>query len=939
MTSPEEEQKRAAEAKARESASPEKPGAPTGDAFTLVGQLVADAKNIAVDAVAGQHSGDKVLSGITPQLAAQYERGKELQERLASGAIKPSQLNDTDKNNLAAFNNVRKTISQVPLYDRDSLMRYVEKGIEQKATRAPIDAARAPGPDAGKVSSHDAAKPAARDVSKPTTPDLKTAGHEGAKLNSHDATKTAVHDTSSPPAERAKAAPSGERESTEKLIANPGGSQSHLGFPVAREIPQVPASRPDLSIINTSPPDTHISKPAYAKAQDVSTGNVAPLLGKSAEPSANIRNSETREQKTLETGSTASSNFESVLRKSSNSQISIESRSPAISTFERRTGYDAVAQFQVKGETGKLIRDEPRQESKQIGQESRPSTGFARAASFENMRRVLDERSAIASNQIHNERFIATEKYESRKEAYELKPRLTPKHTDGAVRLTLAEVANCLPLHRLQQIVRYSQERFSSGLRWQNSLRNPDVSPPARTHHQAGEIQQPRAAQKADFLPPSSLSTPSRSGPRRLQESGSGAKPFQDGQSWGAREPALKGEGVKTFSLRGRVQDRYITGAEIALAAIIAAAGAKRLRYDELNPPSGEFIEQMPRVQKIDAFSAGLLQPEKTKQDRGAKGQTSDSVSNFTANIKVDSRTNSLANITRSQTSSGGQPSENVSAKGGAGETESGKFIPSQKRFITGAEIALATVIASCGTARIRRTFAEKSDEQTPGNDERLSMNTSGSVETDRALRCEADETPGTMRYLQTHKYNRTTRLIGPHETFVSIAESLPGLFCDGGYGWLIADINLPRIKETFVDGKRIVEVRSRQLIEIPCMADIVAFNRSRKEWQRPENLITVVIETQVDRELLNEHFGVFVEGSAKPAATGAAGSPVVLGGHLVGADAAEVLPPFAFQSVRVLRTARQQLIDIALQILETGRKPLAKFRNSLRRERIKRNF
>lgn len=935
MTSPEEEQKRAAEAKSRENARPEKPSAPTGDAFTLVGQLVADAKNIVVDAVAGQHSGDKVLSGITPQLAAQYERGKEVQERLASGAIKPNQLNDTDKNNLAAFNNVRKSISQVPLYDQDSLMRYVEKGIEQKATRAPIDAARAPGHDAGKVSSHDAAKPAARDVSKPTPPDLKTAGHEGAKLISHDEAKPAVRDTSRPSAERAKAAPAGERESTEKLIADPGGSQSHGVFPVAREIPQAPASRPDVSI--SSILNGHISKPTSLKAQDVSDGINAPTLGKSAEHSARVRYSETAEQKTPETGSTTSKNFESVSSKSSSSQNYVQTRSPAINTFERRTGYDARAQSEIRTDAKQANFEEVRRE-KHSGQQFLPHS----STSFDSMRRVLDERSAIASNRVHNERFVTSDKYQSRKEAYELTPKLTSKHTDNAQRLTLAEVAKCLPLHRLQQIVRYSQECFPSGLRWQNNLRNPDVSPQARTRHQAAETQQPRAAQKADLLPPSRLSPPSQAGTRRLQESGLGGKPFQDVQSGTAREPVFSAEGVKTFSLRGRVQDRYITGAEIALAAIIAAAGAKRLRYDELPPPGGEFTEQISKVQKIDAISRGLLHQDKARHDRGTRGQISDSVSNSTSTIKVDNRRNHIADITSSQTPREAQPNANDSAKGGAAETGSGQFIPSEKRFITGAEIALATVIASCGTARIRRTLAEKNhlkDEQSlEGNSSSRSFK-SASRETEGCPNILDDEIPGTMRYLQTHRYNRTTRLIGPHETFVSIAESLPGLFCDGRYGWLIADINLPRIKETFVDGKRIVEVRSRQLIEIPCMADIVAFNRSRREEQRPENLITVVNETQVDRELLNEHFGVFVEGIAKPAATGVAGSAVVLGRHFVGADAAEVLPPFALQSVNVLRTARQQLIDIAQRMLETGRKPLSKFGNSLRRERIKRNF
>ncbi len=55
-----------------------------------MGQLFGDGKNLAVDALSGTHSGDKVLSSITPQLAAQYQLGKELRERISSGAVRES---------------------------------------------------------------------------------------------------------------------------------------------------------------------------------------------------------------------------------------------------------------------------------------------------------------------------------------------------------------------------------------------------------------------------------------------------------------------------------------------------------------------------------------------------------------------------------------------------------------------------------------------------------------------------------------------------------------------------------------------------------------------------------------------------------------------------------------------------------------------------------
>lgn len=921
MTSPEEEQKRAAEAKARESAKPEKPNTPTGDAFTLVGQLVGDAKNLAVDALAGQHSGDKVLSGITPQLAAQYQRGKEIQERLASGAVKPSQLNDSDKKNLDAFNNVRKSIERVPLYDRDSLMRYVEKGIEQKAAKTPLEAAKAP--------SHEARKPTVHEVSKPASPDVKTTGREAAKLNAPDVTKPALHDASKPSPEQGKAVAA--KDLAEKSPAHPGGIGAHGVSPVEREIQQMLPARREVSTANISPPDVHVAKNAPAKAQDVPAGNFAPALGKIAESAGGDRNPDKGERKTPETSVVISKNFETVPYKSSNSQNSVETRSPAVNTFERRTGYDAGVKIEVKTQEKQLARDELGQENSKSGQQFLPRA----TTSFENMRRVLEERSAIESNRNLNEKFTAPVKDQKRKENIEF----APPPGDSAKRLTLSEIAKVLPLHRLDRIIQYSHERFSSGLRWQNNLRHPDAAPKLRTHLQSGDSQPPRAVQKTDLPPQSRLSHSSQAGLRAMPESGLTGKIFQGGQSGAVREPAPAG-GVKTYSLPGRIQDRYITGAEIALAAIIAAAGAKRLRYDELNPSAPESKEQIPKVQKIEAFSPGLL-----KQDRSPNRQTSqvDNRTVISCSSKIDSTF--LANVAPGDTRGA---SQNSPAKSAPAEPESAKFTPSQKRFITGAEIALAAVIASCGSARIRQTFAEKTDPEDLSRDDQWRIGSaspkdfeSASRETEESKTRQEDESPGTLRYVQKHKYNRTTRLIGPQETFVSIAESLPCLFCDGRYGWLIADINLPRIKESFVDGKRIVEVRSRQLIEIPCMADIVAFNRNRKEEQKPENLITVVIENQVDREMLNEHFGVFVEGGGKPAiaAVGGTVTPPILSGNFFAADAADVLPPLVLQSQSVLRIARRELIDIARQIMDAGRKPIAKFRNSLNRDRIKRKF
>src|SRR5262249_36962927 len=73
---------------------------------------------------------------------------------------------------------------------------------------------------------------------------------------------------------------------------------------------------------------------------------------------------------------------------------------------------------------------------------------------------------------------------------------------------------------------------------------------------------------------------------------------------------------------------------------------------------------------------------------------------------------------------------------------------------------------------------------------------------------------------------------------------------------WLIADLNRDRTSESRMDGKRVVEVKSRQLIELPVWEDIVAFHRKQSLEAAPENLVTIVEETGLDLELLLSRLG-----------------------------------------------------------------------------------
>lgn len=946
MTSPEEEQKKAAEAKAREHAKPDKPNTSVGDAFTFVGQLVGDAKNLAVDAVAGQHSGDKVLAGISPELAAQYKQGKDVQERIASGTLKDGHLNETDQKNLDAFNSVRKSISQVPLYDRDSLMRYVEKGIDQKARTTPHETAKQASPPARsesvKPASTEPVKPVRNDGLKPAASDAaKSKQSDTARLPQSESTKPTSHEASRP--KQHDAPTSAQRDSVKAPLPELGKPSLKDAATAAQRENSSPAQRDAAK----SPP-SEIPKSPAGDIPKSSAGDIP------KSPAGDIPKSPPRDIPKFPANEIAKPSPLSDAR----GFHSGETKSPAFTAFERRTSSDARPQQERKPG----VSEAPASDSKARLQTSfadggaHKNDGLGRTESrdtrvpFENMRRLLDERTASSNNHSHT----AIAKAHSVIERAPEKPqsidvdRSEHRTLNSASRTTLSEVKANLSPHQMQQLVRTSEERFPAGLRWQNTLQQSNADartsipqavdrrsdsrnvqqdvqsggkPPPAAIRQPGENLPPVNTQHTE-APHSDVGSGSRTGrinpgsPRTSEVSPPGAKTnlpagkgdgpagssgvgpqantldaqrantldaqhahtrstwnanTRDAQSTNSRDPSPSTFEAGILTFHGRIQNRYITGAEIALAAIIAAAGAKRIRFDELPPPGSERAGQMPLVQSIEAFLPN--------------------------NQKVEAR----------GVSTTGQIADFISEK-------NADLVSQKQQQISRTEVG-----------------SKRSDS--------TSNSTEKSVD--------EDDVPGTARYLQKHHYKRRKILFGPQDTFVSIAESLVELRHDSRYAWLIADINLPRLKETYVDGKRVVEVRSRQEIEIPGEFDVEAFDLHRKDEYSAENLVTVVLGSQIDRELLDEHFGVFVDGgeiavSAPPpmnAFPASSISPSLLSRNTVAGDASVLLPSLALNSANVLRVARQQLIEITQQALESGRKPISKLKNSLKRDRIKRNL
>lgn len=176
----------------------------------------------------------------------------------------------------------------------------------------------------------------------------------------------------------------------------------------------------------------------------------------------------------------------------------------------------------------------------------------------------------------------------------------------------------------------------------------------------------------------------------------------------------------------------------------------------------------------------------------------------------------------------------------------------SQKRYVFGSEIALAVIIAAAGATRIRKQIAMTGlrSELIPGDDnERRRFEEDARVE-DNSSHPVPPEPSGRSGLISKTRAIRPKVLIASDDTLISIAEAF---FFDKDIAWLIADLNQGITKQTWVDGQLIVELKTRQQIELPLKEDVERFLKGNRPQTRTENLITIVEHSVVDSELLND--------------------------------------------------------------------------------------
>lgn len=184
------------------------------------------------------------------------------------------------------------------------------------------------------------------------------------------------------------------------------------------------------------------------------------------------------------------------------------------------------------------------------------------------------------------------------------------------------------------------------------------------------------------------------------------------------------------------------------------------------------------------------------------------------------------------------------------------------RRYLTGVEIALAMAIASAAVAKARDPKQQDGQGELAADDLKLLL--------DEARN---DNDDGITKIKTANTVKRPVYMIAHNDSLVEIAERI---FNNTDVAWLIADINAGRISEHSEDGKRIIELRSRQEIELPLQSEVEEFLLAKNKAAKAENLVTIVGVSEIDRELLDSFLSTVVGGTAAEPAKGNVAAPVL---------------------------------------------------------------
>lgn len=115
--------------------------------------------------------------------------------------------------------------------------------------------------------------------------------------------------------------------------------------------------------------------------------------------------------------------------------------------------------------------------------------------------------------------------------------------------------------------------------------------------------------------------------------------------------------------------------------------------------------------------------------------------------------------------------------------------------------------------------------------------------------------------YLFNSVLRRPTVIMTMSDTFVALAEQH---FFDAVLAWLIVDLNKHIITEMWKGKAKVVAISNGEVVELPVWEDIVEFYQNKPKHAKADNLLTVVLKRNLDRELIEDMLAsVVVPGEA----------------------------------------------------------------------------
>lgn len=194
--------------------------------------------------------------------------------------------------------------------------------------------------------------------------------------------------------------------------------------------------------------------------------------------------------------------------------------------------------------------------------------------------------------------------------------------------------------------------------------------------------------------------------------------------------------------------------------------------------------------------------------------------------------------------------------------------------YMLGAEFAIVAIIAMAGIAK-RRTDLSESETWTIDEERKTQLEnseviyqsprlTAGTLDYRHGLNQDVPDWLVSLDgsaakeegYLFGSVLTRPSVLMTMSDTFVSLAEMH---FRDAVLAWLIVDLNSKKVTETWKGNTKLVAICNGEMIELPVWEDIVEFYQSKPKKARADNLLTVVLKRNIDREHIEAELAAFV--------------------------------------------------------------------------------